>query len=132
MNRITFSTSNCNKETISIPQDDDDLKNRQYTLPIYIGKERALFLFQSLYMAAYVDIFMMVALGMIPFTAFPVMLTIFPIGKNIRKFKSARTRRIPFLYYPKFPPIKCSHDFSYCSRNFSILIIAFTVTTHSV
>ncbi|MGI6190095.1 MAG: hypothetical protein ACOYI1_10305 [Caldicoprobacteraceae bacterium] len=96
MNRITFSTSNCKKETISIPQDDDDLKNRQYTLPIYIGKERALFLFQSLYMAAYVDIFMMVALGMIPFTAFPVMLTIFPIGKNIRKFKKRQDKKDTF------------------------------------
>ena len=36
---------------------EDDLENRRYTLPLYIGRERSLVLFQMLYYIAFFDIF---------------------------------------------------------------------------
>lgn len=75
---------------------DEDLENRRYTLPLYIGKERALRLFQSLYYIGFTDILLLLILGILPLAAIPVLLTIIPVRKNIRAFLGRQSKEDTF------------------------------------
>ena len=75
---------------------EDDLENRRYTLPLYIGKEKSLILLQILYYLAYIDILLLLILGILPVTAIPVLFTIIPVRKNISKFLERQSKRDTF------------------------------------
>lgn len=75
---------------------EDDLENRRYTLPIYIGKEKALKLFKALYYISYIDIVVLVILKVLPLLALIVLLTFAPVNKNIRKFYKVQTKKDTF------------------------------------
>jgi 1,4-dihydroxy-2-naphthoate octaprenyltransferase len=74
----------------------DDLENKRYTLPIYIGKERALYLFEVLYNFAFLDIFMMSVLGVLPITTLLAVPVIFPVRKNYKLFLRKQSKKDTF------------------------------------
>ncbi len=75
----------------------DDLENKRYTLPIYIGKERALFLFQGLYTSAFVSIVLLGILRILPWTVLPVLFALIPVRKNVDAFRKLPTKEDTFI-----------------------------------
>ena len=75
---------------------EDDIANKRYTLPIYIGKERALRLFKIIYYFAFADILVLVILKVIPPICIIALLTFIPVNKNIRLFYAEQTKKNTF------------------------------------
>lgn len=63
-----------------------DSAHKRFTLPYYLGRERALHLFAALYYLCYVLIIAMVAVGMLPLLCLLLLITLFPVQSNIRTF----------------------------------------------
>ncbi|MBS4538642.1 1,4-dihydroxy-2-naphthoate polyprenyltransferase [Clostridium sp. D2Q-11] len=76
---------------------DDDIHNKRYTLPIYIGKEKALNLFKYLYYILYMDIIVLVLLRRLPLVSLLVLITFVPVKKNIDKFFQKQTKKDTFI-----------------------------------
>jgi len=76
---------------------DDDIHNKRYTLPIYIGKEKALNLFKYLYYIIYIDIIVLVILRSLPLVSLLVLATFVPVKKNIDKFFEKQTKKDTFI-----------------------------------
>lgn len=76
---------------------DDDFQNSRYTLPIYIGKRKALVLFEILYYIAYIDIIILIALKLIPTFTVIMLITIIPVKSNINKFKELQSKKDTFV-----------------------------------
>ncbi len=66
---------------------DEDIVNHRFTLPYYIGRPNALFLFQALYYIGYLDLIALVVMGIAPWTSLLVLLTFVPVWKNINLFR---------------------------------------------
>lgn len=75
---------------------DDDIKNERYTLPIYIGKEKSLTLFKSLYYLSYINILILIVFKIIPILSLIVFLTIIPVSKNINIFLQKQSKKSTF------------------------------------
>lgn len=75
---------------------EDDLENRRYTLPIYIGRKNALRLFRGLYYLAYIDIMALVLLRLVPFTLLLVLLTLVVVNKNLSVFDAWQSKKDTF------------------------------------
>lgn len=75
---------------------EDDLENKRYTLPIYIGKKKALKLFKALYYIAYIDIIILIILRILPWISVLILLTFVVVNKNIKKFYKVQTKKDTF------------------------------------
>ncbi|WP_068783942.1 1,4-dihydroxy-2-naphthoate polyprenyltransferase [Paenibacillus phocaensis] len=75
---------------------EEDIENKRYTLPVYIGKGSALILFKLLYYAAYVDLIVLAILGIHPLILLLVLLTGVPVSKNIKTFTAQPTKQFTF------------------------------------
>lgn len=75
---------------------EEDIANKRYTLPVYIGKGPALILFKLLYYAAYVDVIVLAILGVHPLILLLVFLTVVPVSKNIKTFTAQPTKQFTF------------------------------------
>lgn len=75
---------------------EDDLENKRYTLPMYIGKGKALLLFNGLYLAAYADIIILVLAGVLPVLSLAVLLTFLPVYKSMKLFKASQSKKDTF------------------------------------
>ncbi|RXE59024.1 1,4-dihydroxy-2-naphthoate polyprenyltransferase [Acetivibrio mesophilus] len=75
---------------------EDDIENGRYTLPIYIGKQKALWLFEALYYIAFIDIILLVIFRIVPLTLLLVLLVFVPIKKNIGLFRKTQTKKDTF------------------------------------
>jgi 1,4-dihydroxy-2-naphthoate octaprenyltransferase len=75
---------------------EDDLENRRYTLPVHIGREKALILFKILYYAAFAEILISAVAGLIPATSLLVFATFIPVRKNIHRFIELQTKKDTF------------------------------------
>ncbi len=76
---------------------EDDLANKRYTLPIYIGKARALMLYKWLYYIAYGFILLMCLLKTLPLISLGTLLTIILVRKNIHKFLLEQNKSTTFI-----------------------------------
>jgi len=76
---------------------EDDIVNKRYTLPLYIGKERALKLFKWLYFVAYGSILIMIMTKMLPLISLIAMVTLLPVMKNIGMFGKEQQKRTTFV-----------------------------------
>ncbi|MCG0275445.1 MAG: 1,4-dihydroxy-2-naphthoate polyprenyltransferase [Thermosediminibacteraceae bacterium] len=76
---------------------EDDVKNRRYTLPVYIGKNNAIKLFKFLYCVIYIDIIILIALRIIPVFSIAAILTGLPVAKNVKKFAEKQTKEHTFV-----------------------------------
>ena len=75
---------------------EDDLQNKRYTLPVIIGKSKALTLLKLLYALAYAAIVAAVALGFLPLYSLLALLTVIPLFKNIQRFAANATKKDTF------------------------------------
>ena len=76
---------------------EDDIENRRYTLPIYIGKEKALWVFKALYYISYADLLLLLVLGVTPAATVITLFTIFPVSSNIKSFFEKQTKKDTFI-----------------------------------
>lgn len=75
---------------------EDDIENRRYTLPVYIGRKRALQVFRGLYYICYADILLLIILGVTPMTTAVTLSTLIPINRNIKSFYAKQTKKDTF------------------------------------
>ena len=75
---------------------EDDLQNKRYTLPVIIGKSRALTLLKLLYALAYAAIVAAVVLRFLPLYSLLALLTVIPLSKNIQRFAANATKKDTF------------------------------------
>lgn len=75
---------------------EDDQANRRYTLPIYIGKRKALLLFAGLYYTAFASVLLLAALRLIPWICLLSLLILVRVHKNIRSFYDLQTKKDTF------------------------------------
>ncbi len=75
---------------------EDDFTNKRYTLPIQIGKKKALFLFGAIYAFAYLDIILCVVLGYLPLISLLTLLTVYKVFKNVKIFYGLQTKKDTF------------------------------------
>ncbi|NLW55225.1 MAG: UbiA family prenyltransferase [Firmicutes bacterium] len=72
-----------------------DLAVNRYTLAYYLGP-KALWLFAGLYYAAYLSVLLMVAAGFLPPLSLLLLLSLFPVQKNINKFFNKQCKEETF------------------------------------
>jgi len=77
---------------------EDDMANRRYTLPIYIGKKRALIIFDMLYILCYLDILLGILLGYLPVLSLAVLVPSPWVFRNLRAFSRIQTKKDTFKY----------------------------------
>jgi len=66
---------------------EEDILNKRFTLPYYIGKPRALNIFKLLYYIGYVDLILLVVLKMLPLASLIMLLTFIVVNRNIKMFE---------------------------------------------
>lgn len=77
---------------------EDDIVNRRYTLPVYIGKRRAMIIFNLLYALCYLDIVLASALGYLPPLSLLVLASVPQVARNLREFGKIQTKKDTFKY----------------------------------
>jgi len=92
---------------------EEDIENKRYTLPIYIGREKGLQLFEGIYYSSYLAILLGIFSKTIPLYAIICLFTFFPVRKNIRIFKNVQTKKDTFSVSIK----------NFLTVNFSLLIV---------
>lgn len=76
---------------------EDDIHNKRYTLPIYIGKKASLKVFEWLYYIGFLSIIVGVLLGILPFTSLLTLLAFIPLSKHIKCFKTHQSKKETFI-----------------------------------
>ena len=76
---------------------DDDFVNRRFTLPIYIGKEKALKLFRTLYYIGFIGIVVGVVFGILPIVSILTLVALKPVNANIKSFFELQTKKDTFV-----------------------------------
>jgi 1,4-dihydroxy-2-naphthoate octaprenyltransferase len=76
---------------------EDDLVNKRYTLPLYIGKDAAIKIFRALYYIAYLDIALLLVLGVLPVIAVLALASLIPVQKRINKFLRVQSKKDTFI-----------------------------------
>ncbi|MNO40702.1 1,4-dihydroxy-2-naphthoate octaprenyltransferase [compost metagenome] len=76
---------------------DDDVENRRYTLPVYIGRRNALMLFKYLYYVSYLDLVVLLILGINPILVLLILLTLIPLHRNIDLFTQKQEKASTFI-----------------------------------
>ena len=75
---------------------EDDVANRRYTLPVYVGRKKALLLFKFIYYIGYLAVVIALFLGIVPILSVLVLLTLIIVNKNIKKFYKLQTKKETF------------------------------------
>lgn len=75
---------------------EDDIKNRRFTLPYYIGKKRAVTLYNILYAATFISILTAVILNILPIVLLLSLLIIVPVSKHISLFNKKQVKSETF------------------------------------
>ena len=75
---------------------EDDLPNKRYTLPIVVGKGKAIALLKILFAMAYASIVGAVVLRTLPLYSLLTLLTIIPLTKNVKAFVANPTKKDTF------------------------------------
>ncbi len=76
---------------------EDDLENRRYTLPIFIGKERSLKVFKALYYIAYASMVVAILFRALPVTSVFALITLLPVSRNIDTFFKEQSKKDTFV-----------------------------------
>ncbi|WP_428910179.1 1,4-dihydroxy-2-naphthoate polyprenyltransferase [Niallia sp. Krafla_26] len=75
---------------------DDDIKNRRFTLPYYIGKKKAVALYNILYAGSFVAILAAVLLNILPIILLLSLLIIVPVSRHISLFNKKQIKSETF------------------------------------
>lgn len=80
---------------------EEDIINKRFTLPYYLGRENSLTLFKSLYYIGYIDICLLVILRLLPSAMLIALLTFIPVNKSIKLFYKTQKKSETFIYSVK-------------------------------
>jgi len=80
---------------------EDDIVNNRYTLPIYIGKDKSLKIFEVSYYFAFLAIIILILLKIIPYTCILSLLAFLIVRKNVEAFKKVQTKKDTFVFSVK-------------------------------
>jgi|LSQX01.1.fsa_nt_gb 1,4-dihydroxy-2-naphthoate octaprenyltransferase len=108
---------------------EDDIVNKRYTLPICIGKEKALKLFKILYYTAYADILGLILARILPLTSVLILATLPIVNKNIKTFFKEQSKASTFVFSVKnFLIINVTEVLTICiGLFFSNIFLSFSV-----
>lgn len=76
---------------------EDDVENRRYTLPVYIGKKNAILLFNLLYYVSFIDLIVLLLLGVNVLLVLLLLLTLIPLRKNMAVFAKNQDKATTFI-----------------------------------
>lgn len=76
---------------------EDDLENKRYTLPVYIGSNNALKLYKALYYVAYMSVILMIILKVESIISVLTLITFFLVSRNIKVFYENQTKKDTFI-----------------------------------
>lgn len=76
---------------------EDDVENRRYTLPVYIGRKNALLLFKLLYYVSYLDLIVLLLLGVNPVLTVLLLVTLIPLRRNVALFQAKQEKATTFI-----------------------------------
>lgn len=76
---------------------EDDLENKRYTLPIYIGKEWSLKVFKAMYYIAYAALVAALVFRVLPIVSAVTLATFMPVKRNIAVFNKKQTKKDTFV-----------------------------------
>lgn len=76
---------------------EDDIENKRYTLPIYIGKENALAVFKALYYIGYAALAILLALRAVPPVTLLVFATFPLVRRHIQIFTKVQSKKDTFI-----------------------------------
>ncbi|SHI69532.1 1,4-dihydroxy-2-naphthoate polyprenyltransferase [Lutispora thermophila] len=76
---------------------EDDIENNRYTLPIYIGKDKALMIFKISYYIIYMVLILLIIMRIIPYACTLALITFLPVSKNIKSFFQIQTKKDTFV-----------------------------------
>ncbi|MCX8131492.1 MAG: 1,4-dihydroxy-2-naphthoate polyprenyltransferase [Clostridia bacterium] len=76
---------------------EDDIENKRYTLPIYIGKANALKVYKISYYLVYIDLIILLLLRVAPFVSVIVLITFVPVNRHIKVFYEKQAKKDTFV-----------------------------------
>lgn len=76
---------------------EDDLENKRYTLPIYIGKERALQVFKFTYYIGFISIVIGVVTKLLPLVSLLTLIAFKPVNDNMKVFFKLQSKKDTFV-----------------------------------
>lgn len=76
---------------------DDDIVNKRYTLPIYIGKEKALSTFKWVYYIGFLAIVVEVFMKILPVVSLLTLIALKPVSDNIKAFNKLQSKKDTFV-----------------------------------
>ncbi|MGL5151580.1 MAG: 1,4-dihydroxy-2-naphthoate polyprenyltransferase [Clostridium sp.] len=76
---------------------EDDIVNKRYTLPIYIGKNKALLVFKALYYIGFISIISGVLFRFLPVTSLITLIVFKPVNDNIKSFYKLQSKKDTFI-----------------------------------
>ncbi len=76
---------------------EDDLENKRYTLPIFIGKDHALKVFKALYYMGYAALIILLVIGVAPWVSVITLATFVLVDKHIKVFYKKQTKKDTFI-----------------------------------
>lgn len=76
---------------------DDDIANKRYTLPIYIGKKASLNLFRLIYVVSYLSLAISISIGLEPLLNIGVLMTAIIVKKHIEEFFKTQSKKETFV-----------------------------------
>lgn len=75
---------------------EDDIIDKRYTLPICMGRKKALVLFNLLYALCYSDIILCIILGFLPIFSLIVLIPSLIVVRNLKAFKLSQEKKKTF------------------------------------
>lgn len=75
----------------------EDISNQRYTLPFYLGRQRSINLFNTLYILSFISILLAVYLQLMPIIALFSLVAILPVYQNVRQFNRKQVKSETFV-----------------------------------
>lgn len=80
---------------------EEDIENERYTLPFYLGKQRSITLFNTLYIGTFIAILLAIFLNLMPLVTLISFIVIFPVYENVRRFNEKQVKSETFQFAVK-------------------------------
>lgn len=75
---------------------EDDIENKRFTLPIVVGRTKALLLYDALYLLCFLDIILCVVLGYLPLLSLIGLVAFIKVAQNLKAFHKLQTKKDTF------------------------------------
>lgn len=76
---------------------EDDIENKRYTLPVYVGKKVSLIIFELTYYIGYLALVVLLILGAAPVISVLALATFLPVYRNISIFRKEQVKSSTFV-----------------------------------